>query len=133
MPIKDSPSHTDGKIAPRFSLVMSIGFDGDTVCEEISKQRREWQRHRDIMIMYQKECASRKDYEGAKFFKEEASWAMKHYRAACLLVPYVCSNPPGDCPYRDLYEIGPELHTYLVYLESLCIAKSCKPLEDDVQ
>lgn len=124
MPIRNTPSHTDGKVSPRFSLAMSTGFDGDKVCEEISKQRKEWQHHRDTMLMYQKECGVQKDYEGAKFFKEEAAWAMKHYRAACLLVPFVCPNPPGDCPYRDLYEIGPELHPYLNYLEELCIMKA---------
>lgn len=112
------------KAKEKFSLARSIGFDGDKVCAEISKQRREWQQHRDVMLMYQKECAKDKDYEGAKFFKEEASWAMKHYRSACLLVPYVCPNPPGDCPYRDLYEVGPELHSYLVYFENLCIMKA---------
>lgn len=132
MPIKNTPSRSDGKISPRFSLAASIGFDGDGVCTEISKHRREWQHHRDTMLMYQKECSARKDYEGAKFFKEEASWAMKHYRAACLLLPYVCPNPPGDCPYRDLYEVGPELYPYLVYLEDLCIMKACKPLEDEI-
>ena len=117
---------------PHFTLAMSIGFDGDKVCEQISEQRKLWQKHRDDMLYFQKEAAKDKDYDTAKFFKEEASWAMKHYRAACLLVPYVCSNPPGDCPYRSLYEVGPELFPFLVYLEELCIAKACKPLEDEV-
>lgn len=119
-------------LKPHFTLAMSAGFDGDGVCEEISKQRRMWQKHRDDMLCCQKDAAKDRDFEGAKFFKEEASWAMKHYRAACLLLPKVCPNPPGDCPDRDLYEVGPELHPYLVYLEELCISKACKPSENEV-
>lgn len=130
MPVVITHSRSDGKKVYKFTLAGSIGFDGDIVAEEIMAQRKMWQKHRDDMLYYQKEASKRKDYDTAKFFKEEASWAMKHYRAACLLVPYVCANPPGDCPYRDLYEVGPELFPQLKYLEDLCISKSY-PLQED--
>lgn len=123
MPLNHTFSRTKDTGVVKFSLAMSIGFDGDKVAEEILLQRKLWQKHRDDMLCYQKEYGKKQDKEAAKFFKEEAAWAMKHYRAACLLVPYVCANPPGDCQYRDLYEIGEELHPFLLYLENLCISK----------
>jgi hypothetical protein len=45
---------------------------------------------------YQKECGAKKDIDGAKYFKEEARWAQKHYRGLCAVLDYAGSDS-GDC------------------------------------
>lgn len=97
-------------------------LDGPRVARIISDQRILWMRHREEVLAFQKDCASRKDIEGARFFKEEAAHAMKHYRAACLLLPQVQNEVPGDCKFRDPYEFPPELWGALTYIESLAVA-----------
>lgn len=88
--------------------------------EKLENARVAATRLRDDMLAYQKQCSANKDREGARFFKEEAADAMKMYRAACLLLPFYAREPRGDCPLRDLYEIGPEMFFHLTFLEMAC-------------
>lgn len=56
----------------------------DTVCgkhvEYAKHQRKLIGQHREELLRYQKECGKQKDIETARFFREEASEAMKQYR-----------------------------------------------------
>lgn len=92
----------------------------DLCPEKLETARVSATRHRDEMVAAQKQCGAEKDREGAKFFKEEAADAMKMYRAACLLLPWYTQDVGGDCPLRDLYEIGPELFWNLCFVEATC-------------
>jgi len=63
----------------------------------VDRMRRESAAHRDQMLAFQKQLSS--DHEAARFFKQEARSALKLYRAACLLLGWIATEPPGDCPF----------------------------------
>lgn len=84
-------------------------FIGDECAERVRAERIRWLRHREDILELQKVCGAARDREGARFFKEEASYALKCYRAACLLLPYVDANLPGDCIYREPKDFPIEL------------------------
>jgi hypothetical protein len=67
------------------------------IAAELNAARKSWAQHRDEMLIFQKECGQRKNIEGAKFFKDAASDALKHYRGACLVLGW-CGLDLGDCP-----------------------------------
>ena len=87
-----------------------------TCCEpdEVDRKRIYWANHRDEMLSYQKECAKAKDFEGAKFFKQEATEALKHYRGCCLILGHLLCEPPGDSPFTRTAEWPLELCDYAV-------------------
>jgi hypothetical protein len=81
--------------------------------DAINAQRLRWIAHRNEMLDYQKACAAAGDREGAKFFKGEASEALKLYRSACLVLPYFMVDPPKDCPYKDEWDWPEELFGHI--------------------
>lgn len=70
---------------------------GDGYADAVNQRRIAWARHRDEMLAFQKECGQRRDVDGAKFFKAEATEAMKRYRGACLVMGWVGIS--GDSPW----------------------------------
>ena len=50
-------------------------------------QRRDWTRHREEMLAAQKDCG--KDYATARYFREEAAYALKVFRGYDLAVRWV--------------------------------------------
>lgn len=104
----------------KFSFAMTVSpCIGNGAAEVLLAQRKSWLRYIEEMKSFQKWCGSRGDREGARFFKEESAHAMKFYRSACLLIPHVAGEFPGDCSYRDPYDFPPELFPFLVHLENL--------------
>lgn len=114
-------SRTDDKMMDKFQFSCLIGFD-KIERKYLEEQRKYWISHRDLMISFQKKAFNDwpEDKEHgkklAKFFKEEAAEAMKHYRSACLLLGQY-GSVLGDCTYRDTYEWSEELLPYLNRLE----------------
>jgi hypothetical protein len=100
---------------------------GDAAAEYLLTQRKCWLRQNEDMKAFQKLCAQSGDRDGARFFKDEAAYAMKFYRAACLLIPHVAAEFPGDCVQRDPYDFPPELFPYLVHLENM--SGCCDPTD----
>jgi hypothetical protein len=55
----------------------------------------------------------------ARFFRDQASWAMKEYRAICYVISRLVANPPGDC--RDIFlsrELSPQADQHLGFVEA---------------
>lgn len=92
---------------------LPYNFIGDEAASRVAEHRAFWARHRDEMIGYQKACAASGDRDGARFFKDEAREALKHYRAACLLLPWVAAEYPGDCKLDEPYSFPEELFAVL--------------------
>lgn len=105
-------SRSDNTLSWKCRVPYYLGGDADTG-GKINTVRKAAQARRDEMLTFQKECGSRRDAEGAKFFKLEAADALKEYRAACLLLPLFMCEPPKDCPYREEYEWPIELASWV--------------------
>lgn len=67
--------------------------------ETIDRRRKEALQRREQTLALQKTAGKAGDRETAKFFKDEASDAMKDYRGACLVLGYLRTDL-GDCPFR---------------------------------
>jgi hypothetical protein len=80
-------------------------------------QRRECAAFHDEMKAAQKSAG-----RDGRFFKEAASDAMKHYRAACLWLGLVAGNGPGDSPYVPVSKWRIELWPALYRLGSGALA-----------
>ena len=117
-----SASFGEGKPAPRYRL--SYEFIGADVADEVNATRIYYARHRDEMLAFQKECGAHGDKEGAKFFKDEARDALRHYRAACLLLPWVSGDLPGDCPEREPFYFPEELFGALEFVSGVAIVRA---------
>src|SRR3990167_7407653 len=89
-------------------------FDVDPI--KVEAIRKEYLKHRDEMLIFQKECAARGDRDGAKFFKDESREALKMYRASCLILPYYTSDHSSDCKLTDTYKFPPELWRALEFV-----------------
>ena len=100
----------------KYSLACPAALCTNLDAAVIEKQRVLWARHRDEMLVFQKQCGATKDIEGAKFFKEESRHALKMYRAACMLLPWYANEWPGDCKFVDPYEWPEELFDALDYI-----------------
>jgi hypothetical protein len=86
----------DGKRVSRLAMCNFPTLSPDVV----DQARKAAAARRDDMLSCQKEFG--KDREFAKFFKNEASDALKEYRAACLILGLVACEPPGDSHYVEL-------------------------------
>lgn len=86
---------------------------GPETIEALNALRKNANQHREEMLTYQKACGKRGDRDGAKFFKGEASEAMKTYRAACLLIPHFSSEYSGDCKLMDAWDWPPDLFDHI--------------------
>jgi hypothetical protein len=73
--------------------------------------RKEAAARRDLMIAYQKEFST--DREAARFFKMEATDALKEYRAACLMLGHLQCEPPGDSKYVAMKDWPVELAPWI--------------------
>lgn len=80
---------------------------GPEIGDRLLALRKEAIAHRDVMIAFQKAAGS--DREAAKFFKVEATDALKFYRAICVVVPMYVTCPPKDCPTVDWWQWPVEL------------------------
>jgi hypothetical protein len=80
----------------------------------LDKRRKEWAKHCDEMKALQKECGKNRDAENARFFKQEANEAMKHYRGCCLVLGHLLNSPPGDSPFVPTSKWPLELCDYAV-------------------
>lgn len=82
---------------------------GPEIADRVGAVRKARAADRDDFLALQKACGARGDRDGARFFKEAAGDALKEYRAACLVLPLLEANPPGDCPCRPEWEWPVEL------------------------
>ncbi len=114
MPVVMTSSRTDLVRIEKYNLPMCFDLDGDALLLERLRLVKEIEG----LKAQQKAFSAAKDFDAAKSMKAEVAEATKAYRAVCLLVPWYVANPPGDCPVRDLYEVGPELFPALVGAES---------------
>lgn len=85
---------------------------GHLAAKVVAEVRKEYIAIRDALLVEQK-AAGR---EG-KIFRDEARSAMKIYRAACLLLPYVSDEYPGDCKLVPMWEFPPDLYHALNYVD----------------
>ena len=92
----------------------SYAFYTCSDAEEVDRKRVYWANQRDEMLSFQKICAKEKDFEAAKFFKEEAVEALKHYRGCCLVLGHLLCEPPGDSPFLPTTQWPLELCDYAV-------------------
>lgn len=81
---------------------------------KVDEMRRAAIIRRDECVAMQKECGAERDASGAKFFKGEATDALKEYRAACLVLGYLVGGPPpGDAPFKRVDEWPVELAPWI--------------------
>lgn len=78
----------------------------------VDAKRKAALQHRDEMLAFQKAAAKAGDRDAARFFKEEASDAMRQYRGACLVLGHLLCDPPGDSPFRRTDEWPLEIVPY---------------------
>lgn len=102
------PSKVDNECSWKISLPPYMP-DGESSADLVNDMRKAAVVRRDEMLAFQKACGASKDVEGAKFFKGEAADALKEYRAACLILPWLMAEAPKDCPVRESYEWPVEL------------------------
>ena len=81
---------------------------GPDVAAKVENIRLTSQLRREEMLQFQKQC-SKDDRDGARFFKAEATDALKEYRAACLMLPLFQANPPGDALFDPVWNWPIEL------------------------
>ena len=78
---------------------------------------------RDELLGYQKAAQKAGDFDGARFFREEAAEQMKMYRAATFLLPWHTNEPSGDCremgPSAWPVELAPQLDHLTGLVDSL--------------
>lgn len=82
--------------------------------QRLDANRRAWIAHRDAMLVLQKACGSRGDKDGARFFKEEASEAMKTYRGCCAVLGAMFPDRRGDCPLVWPDDVAPEILSFAI-------------------
>jgi len=75
-------------------------FDEDAI-EALDRVRREEAQHAEQMKAAQK--AAGRDRELAAFFKQEAAFALKTYRGACLVLGQLITDK-GDCEHKRTCE-----------------------------
>lgn len=69
-------------------------------CDEIEhllyRIRKEYiqEREKELKLVKVNEDRELKKHHGKK-----AKNILKKYRSVCLVIPFFCSDPPGDCPY----------------------------------
>jgi hypothetical protein len=98
--------------AVRWNAFTSLYFVLDA--EVIDERRKEWAKRCDEAKTFQKEFGKQRDAENARFFKQEANEAMKHYRGCCLVLGHLLNNPPGDSPFIRVEQWPLELCDYAV-------------------
>lgn len=81
--------------------------------ERIDVERKAAAARRDEMLTLQRQCGAAKDTAGARFFKDEATDALKEYRAACLLLPLWKCETPGDSQFKPVWEWPIELAPWI--------------------
>jgi hypothetical protein len=69
--------------------------------------------HRQDMLDYQKMCGKGGDRDGARFFKEEATHALKTYRGACYALGYVTGTSAGDYKHAAFSEWPEEIEPFI--------------------
>lgn len=79
--------------------------------DKVERMRRRSIARRDEMIALQKEFGP--DRDAAKFFKGEATDALKEYRAACLVLGMLVSVPPNDGAYQPEWNWPVELAPWI--------------------
>lgn len=110
MPWVERPTDRHGKSWSYYTHMMLHSDDAD-LGDNLLGIRKLAQRFREEMLGFQKLCEKNRDIPLARFFRDQASEAMKHYRAACLVIPNFVSHPPGDCAIG--VQLPKELAPYL--------------------
>lgn len=85
-------------------------------------EKKKASQNRDEFLKYQKAAEKERDFDTARFFREEAAAQLKIYRAATFLLPWYTNEPPGDCRMMQPSEWPIELASQLDYLTGLADA-----------
>lgn len=93
----------------KYQVPKYITLDSD----KVDAMRRSAVARRDEYVALQKEFGLARDRDGAKWAKDEATDALKEYRAACLVLGTLLCHPPGDSLYRPEWEWPVELAPWL--------------------
>lgn len=86
----------------------------------VDTMRRAAVARRDEYVAMQKEFGAATDRDSARWAKDEATDALKEYRAACLILGWVVSDPPGDSKLRPQWEWPVELAPWLDRVLRVC-------------
>lgn len=106
MPIyRTQPRNGDEGSINKYTV--SNDLEGADIGERLMALRKDFVVQREELLALQKEWG--RDPNWGRFLKHEANDRLKLYRAACLLIPYVVTEPPGDCPWRPSWDFPPEL------------------------
>ena len=108
-------TRTDNEPVWKYGLPICM-LVADDVVDVIDGVRRRAIQRRDEMLAMQKEFGAAGRRDDAKWAKTEATDALKEYRAACLIMPLFCCEPPKDCPYREEWEWPVELAPWLDFV-----------------
>lgn len=99
----------DGEPVRKYEMPRFLSFDSDAV----DGMRRDAVVRRDEFVLMQKEFASAGDRTSAKWAKDEASDALKEYRASCLVLGHLVCDPPGDSRFKAEWEWPVELAPWI--------------------
>lgn len=111
--------------AARRQLFHAFGqYQSDELLEDLDRQRKEWQAHREDMLAFQKVLGKSGDREGAKWFKDEAAEAMKRYRGVCTVIGHIDPEWRGDCRWQTVEEVPEEILPYALYAHSIATLAS---------
>ena len=98
-----------GDLVWKYEVPKFITLDADAV----DAMRHGAILRRDEYIARQKEFGAMRDRESAKWAKDEATDALKEYRAACLILGNLLCDPPGDSLWKPEWEWSLDLAPWL--------------------
>lgn len=93
----------------KYEVPKYMNFDAG----KVETSRKSAVARRDHYIALQKEFGADRDRESARWAKDEATDALKEYRAACLILGHLLCEPPGDSPFAPEWEWPVELAPWL--------------------
>mgnify|MGYP000523576400 FL=1 len=80
---------------------------------KVDSLRRAAVSRRDEFVSMQKDFGLARDRESARWAKDEATDALKEYRASCLVLGHLLCEPPGDSQFKPEWEWPVELAPWI--------------------
>jgi hypothetical protein len=59
--------------------------------------KKQHTKDRELFLTFQRDAEKSKDFNLARFMREQAAIEQKFYRACCFVLSKIMAHPPGDC------------------------------------